>query len=228
MKLMLTAACVGTLAFATLATPASAATCESLRTLSIPTVTVTTAELVTPPAPVGRGGRSGAGAPAAAPAANAAPAPRGGGAPAGANQPALPEYCRVVLVLKPTSDSHINSELWLPTATWNGRFMAVGNGGFGGSIQGFNEMRHALRLGYAAAGNGTGHSAADGPSGMFALGHPEKIVDFAYRAMHEMTAVSKKLINEFYGRPQQFAYYKGCSTGGRQGVMAAQRYPRSE
>jgi feruloyl esterase len=60
---------------------------------------------------------------------------------------------------------------------------------------------------------------------MFALGHPEKIVDFAYRAMHEMTVTSKKLINEFYGRPHQFAYYKGCSTGGRQGVMAAQRFP---
>jgi feruloyl esterase len=166
---------------------------------------------VTPPAE-GRGGPRGGGAPAQG--------ARGGGA---AQQP--PEYCRVVMVLRPSSDSHINSELWLPTATWNGRFMAVGNGGFGGAIQGFNEMRNAVRLGYATAGNDTGHSAADGPGGMFGLGHPEKIVDFAYRAMHEMTVTSKTLINEFYGRPQEFAYYKGCSTGGRQGVMAAQRYP---
>jgi feruloyl esterase len=212
-----------------LASSAAAATCESLRTLAIPNVTITTAEVVAPAAPAGRGGARGAGAPA--PAAPAAPAPAGqarGGAPAaggGAAQPPLPEYCRVVMVLKPSSDSNINSELWLPTTTWNGKFMAVGNGGFGGSIQGLNEMRTVIRQGYAAAGNDTGHSAADGPGGMFALGHPEKIVDFAYRAMHEMTVTSKRLINEFYGKPQQFAYYKGCSTGGRQGVMAAQRYP---
>ena len=83
----------------------------------------------------------------------------------------------------------------MPAANWNGKFMAVGNGGFGGSIQGFGEMQTALRLGYATAGNDTGHSAADGPNGMFALGHPEKIVDFAYRAMHEMTVTSKKLID---------------------------------
>jgi feruloyl esterase len=196
-------ALIGTFGSLVLASSALAATCESLRSVSIPNVTITAAELVTP----------------------APPATGRGGAPQGPAQPPLPEYCRVVLVLKPTSDSNINSELWLPTTTWNGRFMAVGNGGFGGSIQGLNEMRNVVRLGYATSGNDTGHSAADGPNGMFALGHPEKIVDFAYRAMHEMTVTSKKLLNEFYGRPQQFAYYKGCSTGGRQGVMAAQRYP---
>src|SRR5688572_17383744 len=190
---------IGVLGSLLLAPDVVAATCESLRSVSIPNVTITTAELVKPPAPAaGRGG---------------------GGA-----QPPLPEHCRIVMVLKPSSDSNINSELWLPTA-WNGKFMATGNGGFGGSIQGLNEMRNVIRLGYATAGNDTGHSAADGPNGMFALGHPEKIVDFAYRAMHEMTVTSKKLINDFYGRPQQFAYYKGCSTGGRQGVMSAQRYP---
>ncbi len=104
--------------------------------------------------------------------------------------------------------------------------MAVGNGGFGGSIQGFAEMQSALRLGYATSGNDTGHdNNVDGPNGMFALGHPEKIVDFAYRAMHEMTVTSKSIIQQFYGRPQQYSYYKGCSTGGRQGAMNAQRYP---
>ena len=71
--------------------------------------------------------------------------------------------------------------------------MAVGNGGFGGSIQGFGEMQTALRLGYATAGSDTGHDeATEGSGGMFALGHPPKIVDFAYRAVHEMTATSKK------------------------------------
>ena len=160
-------------------------------------------------------------APGATPAAPAAG--RGGAAPAAA--PALPAHCRVRLVLKPTSDSHINAELWMPAANWNGKFMAVGNGGFGGSIQGYGEMQNALRLGYATAGNDTGHTAADGPNGMFALGHQEKIVDFAYRAMHEMTATSKQLIDRYYGSAPQFSYYKGCSTGGRQGAMAAQRYP---
>jgi feruloyl esterase len=198
------------------AAPAAAATCESLRGLAVANVTIASAAVVTPPPPAA--GRGRAGAPAAP-----ATAPDPGVAPA--NETALPEYCRVRLLLTPTADSTINAELWLPTRNWNGRFMAVGNGGFGGSIQGYGEMRTALRLGYATAGNDTGHSAADGPDGMFALGHPEKIVDFAYRAMHEMTATSKRLINDFYGRPQQFAYYKGCSTGGRQGVMAAQRYP---
>lgn len=204
MNLRLTA-CIGALGSILFASSAVAATCESLRSLSMPGVTITTAEVVKPAPPAqGRGG---------------------GGGGAAAAQPPLPEYCRIVLVLKPSPDSNINSEVWLPTATWNGKFMATGNGGFGGSIQGLNEMRNVIRLGYATAGNDTGHSAADGPNGMFALGHPEKIVDFAYRAMHEMTVTSKKLVNEFYGKPQTFAYYKGCSTGGRQGVMAAQRYP---
>ena len=199
------------------ATPVSAApaSCTSLRSMSIPNVTISAAELVSPPPSAGRG------APTAPPAAGA-----GRAAPTGPAAPALPEYCRVRLLLTPSSDSHINAELWLPSTTWNGRFMAVGNGGFGGSIQGFAEMQNALRLGYATSGNDTGHDTeVDGPNGMFALGHPEKIVDFAYRAMHEMTATSKSIIQQFYGRPQQYSYYKGCSTGGRQGAMNAQRYP---
>jgi feruloyl esterase len=129
------------------------------------------------------------------------------------------------MVLKPTPDSNINVELWLPTENWNGKFLAVGNGGWAGSIQGYGDMQEALRRGYATAGTDTGHSAADGPVGMFALGHPEKIVDFAYRALHDMTVKSKRLIDVFYTEPLDYSYYKGCSTGGRQGVMAAQRYP---
>ena len=86
-------------------------------------------------------------------------------------------------------------------------------------------MQTALRLGFATAATDTGHSAADGPEGMFALGHPEKIVDFAYRAVHETTVKSKELIKAFYDRSPQYSYFKGCSTGGRQAVMAAQRYP---
>jgi len=137
----------------------------------------------------------------------------------------IPQHCRVTLVLKPTPDSNINVEVWLPTENWNGKFLAVGNGGWAGSIQGYGDMQAALRRGYATAATDTGHSAADGPGGMFALGHPEKIVDFAYRALHDMTVKSKRLIDVFYAEPLDYSYYKGCSTGGRQGVMAAQRYP---
>jgi feruloyl esterase len=86
-------------------------------------------------------------------------------------------------------------------------------------------MQVALRRGYATAASDAGHSADDGSGGMFALGHPEKITDFAFRAIHDMTVKSKRLITEVYQQPADYAYYKGCSTGGRQGVMAAQRYP---
>jgi feruloyl esterase len=137
----------------------------------------------------------------------------------------IPQHCRVTMVLTPTADSHINVELWLPTENWNGKFLAVGNGGWAGSIQGYGDMQEALRRGYATAATDTGHSAADGPAGRFALGHPEKIVDFAYRALHDMTVKSKRVIDVFYREPLDYSYYKGCSTGGRQGVMAAQRYP---
>jgi feruloyl esterase len=217
-------ALVGSLGlFLFVASPSAAvgSSCDSLRSVAIPNVTISAAEVVTPQPPsTGRGGR---GAPTGAPGGGTGrAAPVGPPAPV---PPPLPEYCRVRLLITPTSDSKINAELWLPTTTWNGRFMAVGNGGFGGAIQGFGEMQNALRLGYATAANDTGHSDADGPNGMFALGHPEKIVDFAYRAMHEMTVASKALISQFYGRAQQFSYYKGCSTGGRQGVMSAERYP---
>jgi len=138
---------------------------------------------------------------------------------------AIPAHCRVKMLLTPSADSAINAELWLPASAWNGRFLAVGNGGWGGSIQGYGDMQMALRRGYATAGSDTGHTAADGPNGMFALGHPEKLIDFAYRAIHEMAEKSKAVIAQAYGEPAEYSYFKGCSTGGRQGVMSAQRYP---
>jgi feruloyl esterase len=224
---------IGCLGLAGLAAPAAAATCASLPSLSIPQGTITSADVV-PAGPFvqpGRGRGTGrAGAPAARGAAPAGQqggrAQRGGRAQAPAQPPVqLPEHCRVRMVLAPTSDSNIAVELWMPASGWNGKFMAVGNGGFGGSIQGYGEMAAHLSLGYATSGTDTGHSNADGPGGMFGLGHPEKIVDFAYRAVHEMAATSKTVIDEFYGRVPQFSYFKGCSTGGRQAVMSAQRYP---
>jgi feruloyl esterase len=132
----------------------------------------------------------------------------------------LPAHCRIAATLAPSNDSEIRMELWLP-ADWNGKFLALGNGGWAGSIS-FGAMAGGLRSGYAVASNDTGHA---GGSASFAVGHPEKVVDFAYRAMHEMVVQSKTLIEHYYESPPQLSYYDGCSTGGRQGMMSAQRYP---
>ena len=167
-----------------LAGASSPATCDSLRTLSTPQVTVTAAETV--------------------PAGVFVPPPAPGAATAATQHPEpIPQHCRVKLTLKPSSDSNIYSELWMPADGWNGKLLVVGNGGFAGSIQGYGDMQVALRLGYATAATDTGHNTADGPNGMFALGHPEKIVDFAYRALHETTVESKRLIRTFYNRTPQ-------------------------
>jgi feruloyl esterase len=171
--------------------------CESIKGATLPRATITAVEPVAAGAAApGRGGRGGAGA-------------------------TLPAHCRVAVTLTPSSDSQIEMELWLPTENWNGKFLAVGNGGWAGSIS-FDAMAAGLRRGYATASNDTGHK---GGSASFALGHPEKLIDFGYRAMHEMAVQSKALIQAFYRRAPQLSYYQGCSTGGRQGLMAAQRYP---
>ncbi len=133
----------------------------------------------------------------------------------------LPEHCRIAAVLTPTPDSHIEMEIWLPTEDWNGKFLAVGNGGWAGSIS-RDALANGLSEGYAAASTDTGHT---GPPGEFAVGQPEKVVDFAYRAMHETVVQSKAIVEDFYDRPPDLSYYNGCSTGGWQGLAAAQRYP---
>jgi feruloyl esterase len=153
------------------------------------------------------------------------PGPSEAAAPAGAPRPAapplvLPAHCRVAIVMKPSSDSHIEAEVWLP-ADWNGKFQAVGNGGWAGSIS-YPQMARALQEGYATASTDTGHK---GGNASFAIGHPEKLIDFGYRAIHEMTVQAKAIVNALYQKPARLSYWNGCSTGGRQGLMAAQRYP---
>jgi feruloyl esterase len=133
----------------------------------------------------------------------------------------LPGHCRVAAVLRPSPDSHIELEVWLPTADWNGKYLAVGNGGWAGSIS-FSAMALALREGYATSSTDTGHK---GGNAEFAPGHPEKVIDYAYRSVHEMTLKSKAIIAAFYGRAPRYSYWDGCSGGGRQGLMEAQRYP---
>jgi feruloyl esterase len=233
---------IASIAFVLMTATASATPCENLNTLRLSDATITSAAVVPegpPPARgagagargAGGGGVRGAGGQRGAPPAQAGaeiPAPPRGGAGRGGGAPAappanIPAHCRVVMVLKPTSDSLINMEMWLPTQNWNGKFMGVGNGGFAGSIQGLaNDMPQAIRLGYATAGTDTGHQDQ---GGAWAIGHPEKMIDFGYRATHEMTLKAKQIINAFYDQSAKYSYFKGCSTGGRMAMMEAQRYP---
>jgi feruloyl esterase len=136
----------------------------------------------------------------------------------------LPAFCRVAATMRPTSDSVIKIEVWLPPAeAWNGKFMAVGNGGQAGEIY-YHKMGLPLTLGYAVASTDTGHEGK-GDDGSYALGHPEKVIDFGYRAVHEMVLKSKAIVAEYYARSAKYSYWNGCSTGGRQGIEDLQRYP---
>jgi len=202
MRLLNIAAAVATvIAVLTLASPASAATCESLRSLSLPNVTVTQAIVV------------GAG--------QFSPQGPGGAVPPDAAK--LPAFCRVAATLTPTRDSDIKIEVWMPGQGWNGKFLGVGNGGWAGNIS-YPAMAEALGRGYAVASTDTGHSG-NGGDASFALGHPEKLIDFGYRAVHEMTAAAKRFVSAFYDTAPRFSYWNGCSTGGKQGLTEAQRFP---
>jgi feruloyl esterase len=178
--------------------------CDSLTTLKIPNATITSAAAIDPPPDL------------------SIPLPPSPIGPASTLTIATP-FCRVVAFSAPTSDSHISFEVWLPvTARWNGKFEAVGNGGFIGQI-GYSALAAALNRGYATASTDTGHASGNDES--WALGHPEKLVDWSYRAVHEMTVDSKLIVAAFYGKPAKLAYWNGCSTGGKQGLTEAQRYP---
>jgi feruloyl esterase len=177
---------------------AQAATCESLASLVLSDATITSVEMV----------------------------PRGNftlsGGRGGARQISdLPAFCRVAATLTPSSDSNIRIELWMPEAeNWNGKYLAVGNGAFAGSVS-TNALIEPLRRGYAASSTDTGHV---GGSGSFAL-NEELLIDFAHRAVHEMAVHSKTVIEMFYDAGPSSSIFNGCSTGGRQALATAQRYP---
>jgi feruloyl esterase len=135
----------------------------------------------------------------------------------------LPAFCRVAATARPAEDSEIKFEVWMPVAGWNGKFEGVGNGGWAGTIS-YGALAAALRQGYATASTNTGHDGV-GTDAQFAAGHPEKLIDFGYRAIHEMTGQAKAIIAAYYGSSPRFAYFNGCSTGGRQALMEAQRFP---
>jgi feruloyl esterase len=172
----------------------AATPCETLASLSLPQTKITLAQIV--------------------PAGNFTP-------PNSQPLPNLPAFCRVAATLAPTSDSAIKIEVWLPAANWNGKFEAVGNGGWSGAIN-YPGLAHGIARGYATASTDTGHT---GGSAGFALGHPEKLIDFAYRSEHEMTVKAKAVIAAFYGSGPKLSYWNGCSSGGKQGLKEAQLYP---
>ncbi len=135
----------------------------------------------------------------------------------------LPAFCRVTGVLRPSADSTIRFEVWLPQTGWNYKFLGSGNGGFAGNIY-YGMMAGYLKRGYATAGTDTGHQAG-AEDASWAYRHPEKIRDFGYRGLHLTTERAKSLIASFYGKPASKAYFESCSDGGREALMEAQRFP---
>jgi feruloyl esterase len=136
---------------------------------------------------------------------------------------AMPDFCRVKVTLRPSSDSDIKVEVWLPAKGWNGKFVGIGNGIWGGSLSYF-QMSAPLTRGYAVAATDTGH-VGTGLSADFAAGKPEKLIDFGHRSVHLMAVTGKQSISRFYGSKPLLSLWDSCSTGGRQGLIAVHRYP---
>jgi len=164
---------------------AHAVTCESLLQLKLPDTTITvakseTSESYRPPAWDVKG-------------------------PPRPSTNDLPPFCRVAADIKPTPDSNIKIEVWMPVSGWNGKFEGVGNGGWSGQIW-YPYMGLALRKGYATASTDTGHQGT-AEDASFAMGHPEKVADSGYRAVHEMTTKARAIIAAYYGGPPKFSYW---------------------
>ncbi len=135
----------------------------------------------------------------------------------------LPAFCRVAGAIKPTSDSNILFEVWMPSSGWNQKFKGNGNGGYAGSII-YSAMASDVRLGYASTSTDTGHEASV-IDGSWALGHPEKIIDFGYRAHHLVAQDAKSIVEAFYSAAPRHSYFQGCSGGGQEAQMESQRFP---
>lgn len=181
------------------------ATCEGLASVTLPNGTVTSAEaveagkFVPPPPPEGIGAFGGA-------------RPR-------VND--LPAFCRVTATLKPSSDSDIKAEFWMPVSAWNGRLQPTAAGVFLGMLN-YAALANILRTGAATATSDNGH---EGGSASFALGHPEKLKDFAERAGHVTMLDAKLLIRAFYGKGPNLTLMNECGGGGRTAITEVQRYP---
>lgn len=182
------------LATAGLAMPAS---CESLASLSLPYTTITSAHSVA----------AGAFSPTR-------------GAPPAETYRKLPAFCRVTATVRPTSDSNIKMEVWMPAAGWNGAFEGNGSSGIGGAIP-YSAMAVSLQAGYATAGSDTGH---EGDSS-YALDHPERMIDFGDRAGHQVPVKAKAIIAAYYGKGPEFSFIDGCGGSAQTAQLAAQKYP---
>jgi len=182
--------------------------CASLTGLSLPDTTITAAQVY--------------------PAGASIPEYSGGALTTTTTTAAVP-LCRVVGTIQPSTnpanDSNINFEVWLPTANWTGRYEQVGNGGFAGSIE-YTPLRGAVAINNAAASTDDGsHQPAGAAGGSFALGHPQRINDYGYRAVHRTDLDAQVIVTAFYGRPPSHTYFNGCSKGGEEALMEVQRYP---
>lgn len=133
----------------------------------------------------------------------------------------LPPYCAADVMASPVPGSRIGIVVWLPAENWNGRLLMVGNGGYSSAIA-YHSLAEGIRNGFAVVATDTGHQGHD-PA--FARGNPERIVDWAWRAVHESVRTSAALVAAAYGRGAEYRYFAGCSTGGHQALMSAQRFP---
>ena len=176
--------------------PSAGSTCERIASLVLADTTVTRAETISGPSFTPPDARE------------------------GSTLKDLPAFCRVAATSKPS----VRFEVWLPVAGWNGKFQGVGNGANAGTIS-YDAMAQALRRGYAVASTDTGHATSNGRDAKWALGRPDLVADFGYRGLHVTTEHGKAIVRSFYGQPATRSYYVGCSTGGRQGLMEAQRFP---
>ena len=173
-------------------------TCESLSTLKLSRTIVTAATMVS---------------------AGPLSAPAGRGAVGNAAAITVPAHCEVKGTIRPSKDSEIKFAVWLPATAWNGKYHQEGNGGWAGSIP-YTSMIDPLSRGYATAATDDGHEGGGGAE--WAVGHPEKLIDFGYRAVHETSVQAKAVVRAFYGRDPSLSYFAGCSDGGREALMEAQ------
>jgi feruloyl esterase len=178
-------------------------TCEGLKNLKLDHATVVSAVSVEP-----------------------APLKQPSGVPFKVPNVTVPRHCEVFGVARPTSDSEIDFTIWLPPQdVWNGKYLQRGNGGWAGSIQPV-VLVAPLAHGYAVSATDDGHRTEGMmPDASWAIGHPEKLIDFGFRSLHETASLSKMIVHAYYGKDVARAYFSGCSDGGREALMEAERFP---
>jgi feruloyl esterase len=135
-----------------------------------------------------------------------------------------PAACRLQIELRPRAEARIGVELWLPLDGWSGRFVQLGTGGFAGTIPTVG-LAAEVRRGNAAAATDTGHVGADGFDARWASGRPDLVADYGYRSLELSAVAAQSVTAAFYGDRPHHRYFVGCSNGGRQALMVAQRYP---